>query len=159
MNFSDIYQFLRALAGDRQVMGAFFYQTTDLDSVLRSVYAFGRGPRGYALDGDITTASAITPDFATGDALALTCYEAVLILVGGEDGEKAIRTREISIHDKGERKSSLMIEMKKAIYFIRNGHSMFSSRQSFTEFFAAGGVRWEDFTEFDLESVPGKITI
>lgn len=158
----QLYPFLRALLGDRQVSGCWHYAADDLLSAVRSVFAFGRGPAGYALDGTVYVATAIAPEVAAGDPLALICYEAALILIGGEDGKKSIRTRELTLTDGGDRKADLLDLLRQKIYEVRDGGAVFASWQNFSQFLSAGGndgLDWREFTDCRLVTTPPGVSL
>lgn len=133
-SFTDFYPTLRAILGDRQVMGLWNYGDADLLSALRSVFALGRGPAGYALDAAaLNQATGVDPAVELGDPFALIAYDACLILVGGEDGAMSIRTRSLSISDSGHRKRDLLWELRGLVSDIRGGGAYFSTRQSIAQ--------------------------
>lgn len=144
MNIAALYPFLRSLVGDRQVMGAWHYRNDDLASAIRTTFVTGRAPATYRLAGDIQTATAITPDLQVGDDMAIVLYESALILIGGEDGKKSIKTRELTVADGGDRKRDLLSEMALQIYRIRAGTTVFSTSQTLAQFFQAGEMDWRD---------------
>jgi hypothetical protein len=144
MNITALYPFIRSLVGDRQVMGAWHYRNDDIASAVRTAFVTGRAPIQYHLVGDLQTAMEIAPDLATGDDMAIVLYEAALILIGGEDGRKSIKTRELTLTDGGDRKRDLLHELKLQVYRIRSGDTVFSTSQTLTQFFGAGEVKWSD---------------
>lgn len=130
--FSEFYVALRTLLGDNDPYGTFQHQDGALEGALRSVFLLGRGPAGYALDGDRQSSTSITPDIPSGDPFALISYEAALMLVGGEEGSYSYRTRAISRSKSGDRKRDLLSELRIKIYEIRGGGSeQFTSVESF----------------------------
>ena len=133
--FPEFYEVMRAILGDRQVLGVgWHYASTDLRSALRSVVALGRGPAGYALDAALAASTGITPDVAQGDPYALFCYDACLLLVGGEDGALSYQTRSMTVRDAGDRKRDLLWELREMVHEIRNGGVYFSTTQIFATF-------------------------
>jgi len=158
---ADLYSTLRAVLGDRQVMGMWNYAESDLLSALRAVFALGRGPAGYALNGSINSATEITPAIEVGDVLALIVYEAAMILVGGEDGAVAIRTRALSVNDSGHRKRDLLWELRNLIHDIRSGGSYFSTRQSVAAWIGAHreGVSFLEYGTMTMRSAVYDVTL
>jgi hypothetical protein len=129
MTFDKLYDTLRVILGDRQVHGNWNYTNTQLDSAIKSVFLLGRGPTPFSLN---VAQDEITPDFdpqRNGDQFALTCYEAVLLTVGGEDGAYRLQTRAVNIADGGDRKRDLIRELGLLVYEIRNGGAVFTSHQ------------------------------
>lgn len=133
-NFSDFYEVMRALLGDRWVSGlGWHYADTDLRSALRSVFALQRAPAGYTLNAGLSASTGLLPVAITGDAYALIAYEACMILVGGEDGEMAVQTRGVTVRDGGDRKRDLLWSLREMIYELRDGGSYFSCTQTFSQ--------------------------
>lgn len=136
--FRALFPIIRALLGDRQVHGNWFYDQQTLVDAIRAVFMLGRepvSPLPYSLyPADTSQSCAIYPPLVAGDALALVCYEAVLIIVGGEDGAGMVRTRAIWSQDKGDRKRALMDEMRQKIYEVRDGDSVFITYQNLMQF-------------------------
>lgn len=135
----DFYDTLRCILGDEQVHGIWNYPDDKLDSAVKSVFLLGRGPVGYTFDKDAET---ISPDVKAGDPFALVCYDACKLLIGGEDGEVRIATRELTIDDAGHRKRDLLIELGELIYQIRDGSAVFDTRQDFESFVYALRPGW-----------------
>jgi len=131
VTFDALYDTLRCILGDEEVHGVWNYSDDKLDSAVKSIFLLGRGPAGYALDEDQVE---IVPDLKSGDDFALTCYDACKLMVGGEDGEMRLHTREITLHDAGHRKRDLLAELAQLIYDIRDGSAVFTTRQNFDEF-------------------------
>lgn len=153
MTISTLYPFLRSLLGDRQVMGAWHYSEADLLSAVRTAFAAGRSPSGYSLVGSLATATAITPEMSSGDAMARLLYASVLILIAGEDGAKSIRTRELTVTDGGHRKRDLLSEMRLQIHRIESGDCVFSTQQSLAQFLTGGPLHWPDHAGITVQSL------
>lgn len=162
MNFNAFYPVMRTILGDRQVHEQWNYPDGILCSALASVFALGRGPDGYSAVG-----ATVVPDPPSGDDFALIVYDAVLLMIGGEDGAMQYRTRALWVRDFGERKRDLLSEMHILTYQIRDGKAVFSTIQSFTAFTmnlpaGGGGVEgsiFEEFTNIDLETGVSDITV
>lgn len=133
MTTDALYEVLRLILGDRQVHTLWNYDDATLRSGLRAVFLLGRGPDGYKLAVGSST-DTITPDFTDGDPYALTCYEAALLLIGGEDGAIRLQTRDVTLADSGERKRDLLDELHQLIYEVRDGPAVFSTYQSLLAF-------------------------
>lgn len=158
MNISDLYPFMRLTLGDRAVSGEYDYAEGDLLSAVRWVFAEGLNPSAYQLDGTVFMATAITPDLATGDDLALVVYEACEHLVAGESGTMSYRTRELSVTEAGDRKRDILDKVRRAVHRIRNGASLFSTWQSFTAFISAEqGIG--DFQKMTYNSTPPDLAV
>lgn len=159
-NIDQLYQFMRVVLRDKEVMGSYAYPDDDLLSAVRTVFACGEAPQGYALDGSIFTATAITPALEAGDDLALIVYGACLKLVVGEDGKIAYRTRSLSVADEGHRKRDLMAELKLRIERIeQGGGTVFLSWQSFSAFLGSDQSPW-DFAEVHVNAaVPPTVSL
>jgi len=156
---------MRAVLGDRLVMGLWHYAEDDLLSALRSVFALGRGPAGYAMDPPAMTAMGVSPMVNFGDNWALLIYEACLTLIGGEDGLMQYRTRSLTVKDGGERKRDLLLDLGQKVYEIRNGAAFFSTYQSFAQWAGVAeaegtrGVLNPAFVEFEQQSGVFKVTL
>jgi hypothetical protein len=129
--FDELYETLRIILGDEEVHGIWNYSDEKLDSAVKSVFLLGRGPDGYALN---SGQDGIEPSLTAGDPYALVCYDASLLMVGGEDGAVRVHTREITLTDEGHRKRDLLIELRQLIYQIRDGAAVFMTSQNFDEF-------------------------
>lgn len=151
MQISDFYETMRLILGDRQVHGIWNYVDDTLAASVRAVFMLGRNPLGYLLAGDV-----IAPDPPSGDPWALICYDACLLVVGGEDGKLMYRTKAISVHDGGERKRDLLTELRMKTYEIRNGGAVFSTVQNFVEFVHNGAAQdggiFPEFTDINVLS-------
>jgi hypothetical protein len=130
--FSLFYLPLRVLLGDNDPHQVYQFQDTALDSALRTVFLFGRGPEGFELAGDRSEATQITPDLPSGNEFALVAYEAGLLLMGGDVGANSYRTRPVSVTESGDRKRDLLAELRTKIYEIRAGDG-FDTYQSFID--------------------------
>lgn len=128
--FSEFYLPLRVMLGDLDPNEIYQFQDNALDSAIRTVFLFGRGPIGFALDGDRSTATCITPDIPTGDGFAIISLEAGLLLIGGDVGGNSYRTRALSVSESGDRKKDLLAKLRMEIYRIVAGDG-FSTYQSF----------------------------
>ncbi len=133
--FDDFFPVMRAVLGDRQVMGLWHYPDADLLAALRGIFALGRGPSGFAMDPpSVSSATGVTPEVVFGDAFALITYDACQLLIGGEDGAMSYRTRSLSVSDAGHRKRDLLLELGQRVYEIRDGGgSFFTTYQSFAQ--------------------------
>lgn len=131
MTFDQLYDTVRTILGDENVHGIWNYSDDKLDSAIKSVFLLGRGPDGYKLDEDQVE---IVPDLTAGDPYALTCYDACMLLIGGEDGAIRMHTREVTLVDEGHRKRDLLIELRQQIYQVRDGKAVWTTRQNFDEF-------------------------
>ncbi|GEM_PF-4820416 len=156
MNITDFYDPIRSILGDREVHGMWNYSDTTLASAVKTLFKVGRAPQGYVLDG---VGGTITPDVQAGNDYALICYDAALLLIGGEDGAIAYRTRVISVHDQGHRKRDLLSELRQLIYEIRDGAAIFTSTQSFIAFLGNTPASGDnvlgpaaEFTTMDLQT-------
>lgn len=137
-SFSDLYDTMRALLGDRRVHGVWHYPDPVLLSALRSIFIMGRQPSGYQLAGDNPfVAVALQPAIKLGDDAALLIYDACLALVAGEDGAMSFTTRSLSVNDKGDRKADLLWEFRAKIDDIRGGTAVWSTLQTFAQFVTA----------------------
>ena len=154
MQISEFYTTMRLILGDRRVHGIWNYAEDTLAGAVQAVFLLGRNPTGYSLGG--TARDAILPDPPSGDPWALICYDACLLLVGGEDGRLMYRTKAISVHDGGDRKRDLITELRMKIYEIRNGSAVFSTVQTFIQFVHNGAEKdggiFAEFTQFDVVS-------
>lgn len=139
MNITDFYPTVRALAGDRQIHGVWNYGDADLLSAVRSVFLLGRGPDGYALATPALSATTFTPDIPSTEpaSFAQICYEAVIVLLTGEDGSMTIQTRAMTVRDGGERKRDLLMEMRQRLAEIGGGGFSFTVVEEFIQ--AASG--------------------
>lgn len=150
---------IRLILGDREVHGIWNYGNETVDSAVRAVFKLGRGPAGYALVGK----NSVSPEPQSGDPWALICYDAALLLVGGEDGNMQFRTKAVSVHDFGDRKRDLLAEMRILIYQIRNGASVFATYQNFVQFVHNGadkdGGIFPEFTGMNVISGQRDIAI
>ena len=118
------------MLGDLDPNEIYQFQDSALDSALRTVFLFGRGPTGFDLDGDRSTATDITPDIPNGDGFAIISLEAGLLLIGGDVGANSYRTRALSVSESGDRKKDLLAKLRMEIYRIVAGDG-FSTYQSF----------------------------
>ena len=128
--FAEFYIPLRVMLGDLDPNEVYQYQNAALDGAIRSVFLFGRGPAGFAMDGDRNTSTDITPDIPTGNEFAIISLEAALLLVGGDVGATSYRTRALSVSESGDRKRDLLSKLRVEIYAITAGVG-FASYQSF----------------------------
>lgn len=124
--FTVLYDPLRAILGDREVNGVWHYAQETLASGLRAVLLTGAGPAGYTLKGsDPYAAVEVEPELQLGDDAALLLYDAVMLLVRGEDGALSWNTRSLSVRDGGDRKKDLLWELERKVFDIRNGDTVF----------------------------------
>lgn len=113
-SISDLRSFIRALLGDVCNLGVWQYTDAQIDSAVRSVFATGNAPAGYALDtaggtvAQIAGATKITPDLS-GTALARVLYQAAMLIATGIAGATDIRTRTFTVKEGNERKLSLLL--------------------------------------------------
>lgn len=139
---------MRALLGDRKVRGCWNYSEEELMSAVISVFALGIGPQGYVLDNpsDVNKAANITPDLATGNGYARVCYEAVRLMIGGEERGGTLITRGLTVKDSGDRQKSLLAEIGLRLNRLDDadiaadggaGGGGFASYQSLTQFIGA----------------------
>lgn len=128
--FSEFYIPIRIMLGDLDPNQLCQYQDSALDGAIRSVFLFGRGPAGYAMEGDRSTTTKITPDIPTGNEFAIISLEAALLLAGGEAGATSYRTRALSVSESGDRKRDLLAKLRVEIYAITAGIG-FASYQNF----------------------------
>lgn len=128
--FSEFYLPIRVMLGDLDPNSVYQYQDAALDGAIRSVFLFGRGPAGFAIDGDRNTSTNILPDIPTGNEFAIISLEAALLLVGGDVGASSYRTRALSVSESGDRKRDLLMKIRTEIYAITAGDG-FASQQSF----------------------------
>ncbi|HEX4630019.1 MAG TPA: hypothetical protein VH188_03570 [Chthoniobacterales bacterium] len=159
MTFDKFYPVLRTILGDEQIHGLWNYANERLDSAIRSVFLLGRGPSGFALS---NAQDQVNPDPPSGDPFALICYDACLLLIGGEDGAMRIHTREISITDDGHRKRDLLLLLRQQIYEVRDGAAVFSTVQNFEQFIHSiqHGSGWPlNLTTFEANVGPTEISI
>jgi len=153
--FATFYPVLRLLLGDNDPYGVYQYTDAVLNNALKSVFLLGRGPEGYSLSED---QGQIAETVVHGDPFALITYEAVLMLVGGEDGKLSYRTRALSVTDSGERKRDILQEMRQKIYDIRDGKEQFVSYQSFSNWVnSVMGI--EDLTEVKVDAPLAEVDI
>lgn len=153
---------MRAVLGDRQVMGVWHYPDVDLLAALRGIFALGRGPAGYAMDpASVSSGTGVAPEVAFGDDWALITYDACFLLIGGEDGRLSYRTRSLSVRDGGDRKRDLLWELENRVHEIRNGASYFSTYQSFAQWIgvAKDGAADGALTEVVVTPFVGKINL
>lgn len=147
---SDLRLFIRALLGDVESLGVWQYANDQIDSAVRTVFATGNAPAGYALsttDGTVAQFSAstlITPALS-GIALSRVLYEAAILIAVGIAGATDIRTRSLTVKEGGERKLSLLIRFREELGRIdeeAEETSPFDSSQSLTHWIIAnnGGV-------------------
>jgi hypothetical protein len=142
MTFDRLYEVVRVILGDEKIHGQWYYPDERLDSAIRSVFLLGNGPAGFALTG--TEDETITPDVPMGDPYAIVCYEAALLLIGGEDGQVLMKTRAATLRDHGDRKRDLLLLLGQRIYEIRNGMPVFVTFQSLQQFLHSS-ARSEDY--------------
>jgi hypothetical protein len=139
--FYLFYEPLRILLGDNDCEQVYQFQDSALSGAVRTVFLFGRGPDGFALDGDQATAEAITPELPSGNEFAIVAYEAGLLLIGGDTGANSYRTRALSVTESGDRKRDLLAELRTKIYGIQSGDG-FSTYQSFVTWVQSIGDDW-----------------
>ena len=147
---SDLRLFIRALLGDVESLGIWQYSNDQLDTAVRTVFATGNAPSGYALE----TAAGSVPQFAasiaitpalSGMALSRVLYEAAMLIAVGIAGATDIRTRSLTVKEGKERKLSLLIRFREELGRIdeeSDASSPFDSSQSLTHWIIAnnGGV-------------------
>lgn len=125
--------------------GSFAYTNETLDSAVRAVFAVNKAPAGYSLDAatdlaSLSAATNITPAISAGDDLALLLNQACLLAITGEDGAMVMRTRSLTVEDKGERKRDLLARLGEQIYEIENGGAVvFATQQSLANWLIANG--------------------
>lgn len=145
---SDLRPFIRALLGDVESLGVWQYANDQLDTAVRTVFATGNAPAGYALE----TGGGTVPQFAasiaitpalSGMALPRVLYEAAMLIAVGIAGATDIRTRSLTVKEGKERKLSLLIRFREELGRIdEESSSPFDSAQSLTHWIIAnnGGV-------------------
>jgi hypothetical protein len=135
--FSDFYETIRLILGDRDPYQVFDYSDDDLDGAIRGVFLLGKAPEGFSLLGsDRQGATDIIPFIPNGDAFALIVYESALMLVGGEEGTMRYSTRALSHSVSNDRHRHILGELRSRIYEIRAGKEQFVSIQSFATWIA-----------------------
>lgn len=141
------------MLGDLDPNQIYQYQDAGLDGAIRSVFLFGRGPAGFALEGNRTSSTDITPDIPTGNEFAIISLEAALLLIGGDVGANSYRTRALSVTESGDRKRELLTKIRTEIYAIAAGDG-FATYQSFVTWITS----LQDFRELIGANVVGNPT-
>ena len=145
--FSLFYGPLRVMLGDNDPYQVYQFQDSALDQALRTVFLFGRQPKGFELQGDREVATEITPDLPSGNEFALVTLEAGMLLMGGDAGANSYRTRPLSVTTSGDRKRDLLAKMRTEIYAIVAGDG-FNTYESFCVWLQG------EFERFVYEAIP-----
>lgn len=125
--YSQFYQPMRAVLGDRDPSGIYAYSDDDLGAAIDVILSCGDGPAGYLSDGS----GNINPTVPIGDPYALILFQSSLLLINGEEGGGSMRTKALSVSDMGHRKRDLITSFRLKISDIQTGGGLaFETRQS-----------------------------
>lgn len=108
---------MRTILGDRKVHGMWSYSDDELFGAVVSVFAVGLAPSPYALSpNNPVTAKEIQPELPTGREYGMVVYNAVRLMIGGEESGGSLVTRSMTVKDSGQRQKRLMSELARILY-------------------------------------------
>lgn len=142
MPITELYDAIRILIGDTNPEKVYTHQDADLLVAVQTVFRMGDAPEEYVLS---SNRESISPALADGRDFAKVVLQAGFLLVGGEDGAYSYRTRALSVTKRGDRRKSLLNELKLKLYEIDGGGNSFAGYQDFISWLISESQRYHPY--------------